>query len=236
MLVNCCDVVRRLYDILKNNRRLDFLYLLDLPHKSGEAERRRFAEQLRRLTGRYESFSGRPFSWEKAWEALPRRQEDGAGRTLRQPAGGPRRTPASGKGQRSPAGQSPGRYLQRPPAGCAGRTKRPGAGKQFFEQYAGLLAGAVSLHAHGAVKKRKAEDPSVRGIIYHTMKFCDYYSFEYASLRERCKVPLLKIETDGTRQSEGQLSTRITAFGESGPGALPGIGREDPGRRFCSGH
>ena len=75
VLVNCCDVVRRLYDILKKQPPPDFLYLLDLPHKSGEAERRRFAEQLRRLTGRYESFSGRPFSWEKAWEALPRRQE-----------------------------------------------------------------------------------------------------------------------------------------------------------------
>ena len=38
------------------------------------------------------------------------------------------------------------------------------------------------------VKKRKAEDPSVRGIIYHTMKFCDYYSFEYASLNTRSSV------------------------------------------------
>ena len=33
-------------------------------------------------------------------------------------------------------------------------------------------------------------------------------------------MPLLKIETDGTRQSEGQLATRIQAFGETGLGLV----------------
>ena len=52
------------------------------------------------------------------------------------------------------------------------------------------------------------------------MKFCDYYSFEYAAQKDRAEVPLLKIETDGTRQSEGQLATRIQAFGETGLGLV----------------
>lgn len=234
VLVNCCDVVRRLYDILKNNRRLDFLYLLDLPHKSGEAERRRFAEQLRRLTGRYESFSGRPFSWEKAWEALPRRQEteqEGPCVSLLGAHGGRRllekvreALPAR---VRDDTCSGPRRLCR--------TDETPRSREQFFEQYAGLLLEQFPCMRMEQVKKRKAEDPSVRGIIYHTMKFCDYYSFEYASLRERCKVPLLKIETDGTRQSEGQLSTRITAFGESGLGLCRASGRETRGGGFAAG-
>ena len=58
-------------------------------------------------------------------------------------------------------------------------------------------------------------DPYLKGIIYHTIKFCDYYGFEYASIKKNIKVPMLKIETDFTSQSAGQLLTRIQAFSET---------------------
>ena len=58
-------------------------------------------------------------------------------------------------------------------------------------------------------------DPNLKGIIYHTIKFCDYYGFEYASIKRDIKVPLLKIETDFTSQSAGQLLTRVQAFAET---------------------
>lgn len=58
-------------------------------------------------------------------------------------------------------------------------------------------------------------DPSLKGIIYHTIKFCDYYGFEYASIKNNINVPLLKLETDFTSQSAGQLLTRIQAFAET---------------------
>ncbi len=32
VLVNCCDTIRRTYDILKEFGKLDFLYLLDILH------------------------------------------------------------------------------------------------------------------------------------------------------------------------------------------------------------
>ena len=38
-------------------------------------------------------------------------------------------------------------------------------------------------------------DPNLKGIIYHTIKFCDYYGFEYASIKRDIKVPLLRIWT-----------------------------------------
>ena len=69
-------------------------------------------------------------------------------------------------------------------------------------------------------------DPNLKGIIYHTIKFCDYYGFEYASIKRDIKVPLLKIETDFTSQSAGQLLTRIQAFEET----IEGSEDMDPGK------
>ena len=62
-------------------------------------------------------------------------------------------------------------------------------------------------------------DPSLKGIIYHTIKFCDYYGFEYASIKNNIKVPLLKLETDFTSQSAGEARRRM----ESGVYYVAGI-------------
>lgn len=64
-------------------------------------------------------------------------------------------------------------------------------------------------------RSRLFRDPGLKGIIYHTVKFCDFYSFEYAQVRREAAVPLLKIESDYTLQSSGQLRTRLEAFAES---------------------
>ena len=58
-------------------------------------------------------------------------------------------------------------------------------------------------------------DPAAVGVICHTVKFCDYYGFAYRCSREMSEVPLLKIETDTTPQSSGQLHTRLDAFNET---------------------
>ena len=72
-------------------------------------------------------------------------------------------------------------------------------------------------------RKRLFNDPDLKGIIYHTVKFCDFYSFEYAQVKQSVAVPLLKIESDYTLQSSGQLLTRLEAFAES---MDPGQGEE----------
>ena len=56
---------------------------------------------------------------------------------------------------------------------------------------------------------------SVDGIIYHTVQFCDNYAYEYAWLKNWLDRPMLLLETDYTRQSSGQVRTRIEAFLES---------------------
>ena len=53
VLVTCCDVVRRVYDVLQASGRMDFLYLLDLPHRRGPAEIALFRRRLRALADAY---------------------------------------------------------------------------------------------------------------------------------------------------------------------------------------
>ena len=55
----------------------------------------------------------------------------------------------------------------------------------------------------------------VDGLICHTVKFCDYYSFDYERLRRETALPVLKIETDATTQGAGQIRTRVEAFVEA---------------------
>ncbi len=63
-------------------------------------------------------------------------------------------------------------------------------------------------------RKRLYNDPNLRGIIYHTIRFCDFYNFEYSEIKSHVDVPMLKIETDYTTGSSGQLLTRLQAFAE----------------------
>ena len=57
--------------------------------------------------------------------------------------------------------------------------------------------------------------PQVDGLIYHTVQFCDMYSYEYSDLKRTSPVPILALETDCTAQSHGQMLTRLEAFLES---------------------
>jgi predicted CoA-substrate-specific enzyme activase len=70
----------------------------------------------------------------------------------------------------------------------------------------------------------------IRGIIHFRMPFCDLHGFDYARLlAETGGEHIIQIETDGSRQSEGQVATRVQAFyelltGESDPA---GVARSD---------
>ena len=57
--------------------------------------------------------------------------------------------------------------------------------------------------------------PQVDGLVYHTVQFCDMYSYEYSDLKRTSPAPILALETDYTAQSLGQMLTRIEAFLES---------------------
>ena len=113
-------------------------------------------------------------------------------------------------GQQIPGGQQAAGGQQIPD----GRTEA-----DFFSAYAELLLKKLppcmrmlDIRERGSLAAGEGGRP--RGIVYHTMRFCDYYSFEYAEMKNREDVPLLKIETDTTPLSAGQIKTRIEAFAE----------------------
>ena len=71
-------------------------------------------------------------------------------------------------------------------------------------------------YTHLDVYKRQTEDPALKGIIYHTVKFCDFYEFESAKLQKESEIPQVNIETDWVEQeNNGQLITRLEAFFET---------------------
>lgn len=60
-----------------------------------------------------------------------------------------------------------------------------------------------------------AEDCKPEGIIYYVLQFCHGFNIEFYKLEKRLKkldIPVLKIQTDYTKEDSGQLSTRIEAF------------------------
>ena len=61
VLVNCCDSLRRAYDVLKGQGNLDFLFLLDLPHHDGGGAVERLKGELLRLAAAYGAYTGRSF-------------------------------------------------------------------------------------------------------------------------------------------------------------------------------
>lgn len=212
VLVDCCDVIRRVYDILEESGRMDFLWLLELPHKKGLAERKIFKKRLRELAEGYKKYSGRDFDVKKAVASFTETAKDTAEKHI------------------SLLGAHGGKYLYKTVSEkftvtvnddtCTGNrsvemTKNAADLDSFLDSYSTAILGQTPCMRMYDTTGREKLSAGTVGIIYHTMKFCDYYSFEYMNLKNNVSVPLLKIETDCTSQSEGQLSTRLDAFAET---------------------
>lgn len=240
VLVNCCDVMRRAYEVIGAHGSTAFLHLMDLPHSDGPCQVEALAKSLRGLARAYERHAKTPFDLAACQAALRANQDGESDRAL------------SGTGVcegHAPAppsiallGVRPGSDLARlversfslPVRNltCTGnrrlRLSQEVLGtcdeEAFFLAYAKALLGQIPCRRmiDPVGRRALADDPSLRGIVYHTMKFCDYYAPEYAELARSAEVPLLKIESDFTRQSAEQLVTRIEAFAES-IGAAAGL-------------
>ncbi len=208
-LVNCCDVCRRVYDILRAQHKLDFLYLMDLPHKKGPAEVKQLRKELLRLNSYLQDITGQNLE-----EAQARKLwQDG--RACAQ-AGRPKQdhlvlTGAHGNASLKEKIED---LTQLPVLDdtCNGnRELAAEAGEEFFQDYSAALLSQPNPCMR--MQFSRPEDPQGLGTICHTIKFCDYYSFQYKNLRGQAE-PLLKIETDCTAQSQGQITTRLEAFAE----------------------
>ncbi len=216
VLVNCCDVMRRAYEIIDEEEGRSFTYLMDLPHSDGPCQVDALARSLKRLKDAYQKSSGKAFDLKACQAAFEQPHHNDApyvailgvraGHELKKII--------------DDTFSLPVRNLT-----CTGNrdldidsTALSTTGEDaFFQAYAQALLGQTPCRRMNDISGRRKlfQDPSLKGIIYHSMKFCDFYGPEYAEVKHMTTVPLIKIESDFSLQSSEQLKTRIEAFAET---------------------
>lgn len=235
ILVDCCDVIRRVYDILAESRHMDFLYLLELPHKNGQAEVALFTKSLKKLAEAYKNYTGNEFDSECAMSAFKNEVKsiDEEYISLMGAHGGKYLYDTVNEKFSLPVHDETctgNRYVNKP-------KKKPVDFEDFISSYSEEILNQTPCMRMFDNDKRNELMKNSKGVIYHTMKFCDYYSFEYMSIKDTLDMPILKIETDCTSQSEGQLTTRLEAFAETlNAGANKGkVKMNDNGKLYTAG-
>lgn len=214
ILANCCDVMRRIYDIIREKGCCGFLYLLDLPHTDSGCQRQRFAREIKKLRDAYAAYSGKTFDKALFLKAFRTPERDNTPYVALLGA----RAGSSLENLLRSSLSIPVKNLT-----CVGNRNIHIHGIDCADEGGMLLAYAGALLSQlpcrrmedHAARRALFEDPALLGVVYHTIKFCDFYGLEYTTARGICPVPMTKIETDYTTQSIGQLRTRVEALAET---------------------
>lgn len=243
ILTTCCDSIRRLYDTLVRRFPDKFFYLLDLPRKVSDFSAGLYETQIRDMISAYEAFhrhspktdclpQQQPKEWRTCASPLSFQESELYDTVcwkndLARLAAPPRQDHVLHIGL---AGARPGNDIRNLLENmgaevifdltCTGirRTFRLDE-TQILRSYAkALLSQLPCMRMMEAADRSRFLDSfrgKADGILYHTIQFCDIYSYEYQMLRERKDLPLVLVETDATRQCSGQIRTRVEAFLES---------------------
>ncbi len=223
ILTDCCDSIRRVNDVLEFKQSHDYLRLLDLPHETHGCAIDRFAEELLELANDYERYCKRPWN-RAAFIAACRAQHDDteALTEMTKPfyaVLGARISPELFAYMQANLALpiinltcSGNRHLEALPSEYENASR-----EELLHWYAGALLRMTPCMRMADISGRRVltEHPYLKGIIYNTVKFCDFYGFDYENLRSQTDIPLLKIESDFTPMPQGQLATRLEAFEES---------------------
>lgn len=215
VLVNCCDTIRSVYDILADSGKLDFLYMMDMLHSEGTCSQERTVTQLKALVKAYGAYKGTTFDSQAFRRAfVPRAKCAGPHISILGARMGAELYDMVCSAMPYPVENDTCVHNR-----SVGEVPPPEDADfdALLDWYAKELLGQLPCMRmmDNTGRKQLYNHPGLKGIIYHTVKFCDFYSFEYAQVKQHAAVPLLKIESDYTLQSSGQLSTRLEAFAES---------------------
>ncbi len=236
VLVNCCDTIRSVYDVLLAEGSLDFLYFMDLPHEQTSCSVDQLKFQLLSLARAYEEYSGRKFDKAAFLKAFSPKQGmtephltvlgahmgDHLFEMVKQAVELPvvNDTCANNRSVRLSSDLSEAKDFE-----------------SMMEAYAReiLCQTPCMRMTDDTARRALVNAPNLTGVVYHTLKFCDYYGFEYADLKADLQVPLVKIESDGTKQSQEQLRTRLEAFAEGFTQKAGGNTVKREGKGFYAG-
>ena len=241
LFTSCCDSTRRHYDALRRLLPDKFVHMAELPVYQDKDALSLYAASVRKLIRDYESFGGRAFDAAalletiRAGQAPCRPGEEGKGwpgevrvglagakfppslRAMAETAGMRIVFDATCSGQKN-------RFYAVPPEGAPEGEIIDAYVNGIFSKFPCMRMVAGDERLRGLA--RMIDTAKADGLIYHTIKFCDNYAYEYASLlagkagREPNEpspwpgLPVLRIETDYTAGAGGQFSTRLEAFAE----------------------
>ena len=76
ILTTCCDSIRRLYDVLKQELPDRFIYILDTPRITKDAGIALYEGRIRKMIEAYEAFSGKTFEEEKLADILRKKKKE----------------------------------------------------------------------------------------------------------------------------------------------------------------
>ena len=229
VLVDCCDSVRRVGDCLAAEASTAAM-VMELPHCLDGCGRRRFTQALIRLAAWLEDLTGHTFDRREFLEAW-RDAAEGAnpGRKGTHHAISTTATPhvALIGARVSPNVRQVIEHDLRLPLRdytCQGArypaAYTPTAPEAEFSDLMGAYADALLNQvpclrmADIAGRRTLVDDPALAGVIYSTVKFCDYYPFEFATLAAQLEVPIVRIETEYEAQASEQVRTRVGALNE----------------------
>ena len=241
LFTSCCDSTRRLYDVVKRLYPDRFVYMMQLPVRMDEDGVQLYRQAVCDLIKAYGEYSGREFDVLKLEEIMQAEQmscHDENENDFNDDKDGDRMVRIGLTGAKIPpsledAVRAAGAKIVFN-ASCSGQKNRfylpPLANDEesilaafirgVFSKYPCMRMISGSERADGL--KKMAAEAGTDGIIYHTIKFCDNYAYEYAGLLSSKKeddLLVLKVETDYTASAAGQLATRLEAFVEMIGGA-----------------
>ena len=214
ILTDCCYAVRRSYDVLKESNQLYFIYILSLPNKNTEADYRRFAKSLEKLIKEYSHYKKKEINYDLVMQEIGKNIDT---KKYIPETNFIRLAGAHGGEALKKEIKTVFHDIEVVDDTCTGNRHLSLTvdSNRFYETYAKSLlnqeAPCMRMWFNG---ERTTVHTKPAGTIYHTIKFCDFYSFDYYQEKKNNQVKMLKIETESIPQSSGQLLTRLEAFKE----------------------
>lgn len=226
ILTTCCDSIRRLYDTLKNEFPDKFFFLIDIPRKVNDFAETLFERQMNALLHAYSDFSGHTFDEKKFYAMMQGKI------ALRKKETKQSLTPVLEKNNQNTlnigimgarCNNEIRTLLAEHHANLLFDFTCTGISRDYALSENAILASYshALLNQIPCMRMLEATNRStlldgfsdrLDGIIYHTVKFCDSYSYEYTDLKSHTNLPVLLVETDSTKQCIGQIRTRVEAF------------------------
>ncbi len=215
LFMNCCDSSRRIFDSSKDEN-IGFSYCIDLPSCGSHCAVEKFKDDLLEFTASYEKYSGKAFDKKLFFSSFKEKQNLPENKFI---------AILGARSSKTLLDVTKACFegLEIIDLTCSdNRDILPIDAEEnesidnIMLKYAKALMAQTPCMRMQDIKQRETllESENCVGVIYSTIKFCDYYDFEFSKLKN-LNTPIIRVETDFTNQSYGQLLTRLEGFAET---------------------